>query len=96
MDITQISIVVDDGGKSQAVAISTTSAQSTPIIDETALVTLTTSAFVRKGTNPTAVSTGADIYLMADVTYRLAVARGERLAFITTGGSGTAYITPGG
>ena len=96
MDITQISIVVDDGGKSQAVTISSTSAQSAVINDDQVLVTLTVPAFVRKGANPTALGTGVDTYLMADVTYRLAVPRGQRLAFITQGGSGTAYITPGG
>ena len=95
LDIIQTSVGVDDGGNSQALAISSTSAKSNTINADTVLVTLTTAAFVRKGADPTAVNTGADIYLMADVSYRLQVKPGTKLAFITSSASGTAYITPG-
>lgn len=95
LDTIETSVGVDDGGNSQALSISSTSAQSNTINAETALVTLTVAAFVRKGTNPVAVATGADTYLMADVTYRLQVKPGTKLAFITLGSAGTAYITPG-
>ena len=90
-----LSVVVDDGGRSQAVSISGTSAQSTAINAEVALVTLTTPAFVRQDSNPTATADGTDIYLLADVTYRLNLKRGNKLAFKTSGSTGTAYITPG-
>lgn len=90
-----LSVVVDDGGRSQAVSISDTSAQSTAINAEVALVTLTTPAFVRQGSNPTATADGTDIYLLADTAYRLNLKRGNNLAFKTSGGTGTAYITPG-
>lgn len=90
-----ISVIVDDGGRSQAVSISGTSAQSTAINAEVVLVTLTTPGFVRQGSNPTATADGTDIYLLADTTYRLNLKRGNKLAFKTTGGTGTAYITPG-
>lgn len=95
MNVMDYSVIVDDGGKSQALAISGTSAQSAVISAEHALVTLTTAGFVRKGSSPTAVADGTDIYLMADVMYRINVKNGQRLAFITPGSAGTAYITPG-
>lgn len=95
MNNMETSVVVDDGGKSQALSISTTSAASAVINADYALVTLTTPAFVRQGDAPTAVSTGADIYLMDGVTYRLNVKRGNKLALIAVSGTGTAYITPG-
>lgn len=95
MEAREVSIVVDDGGRSAAVAISSTSAQSAAINSDYALVTLTTAAFVRQGANPTAVSDGTDIYLLADITYRLNLKKGNKLAFKTSSSSGTAYITPG-
>ena len=95
MFIQDISVVVDDGARSQAVSISGTSAQSTDIDAEVVLVTLTTPGFVRQGRNPTSTSDGTDIYLLADTTYRLNLKRGNKLAFNTTGGTGTAYLTPG-
>ena len=95
MHTQDLSIIVDDGGRSQALAISSTSAQSAVINSEYALVTLTKAAFLRQGSNPTATSDGTDIYLLADVTYRLNVMRGNKLAFKTASESGTAYITPG-
>ena len=96
MNNMETSVVVDDGAKSQALSISGTSAQSAVINAEYALVTLTTAAFVRQGSDPTATADGTDIYLMSDVTYRLNVKRGNKLALRTSGASGTAYITPGG
>jgi hypothetical protein len=95
MHTQDLSIIVDEGGRSQAVSISSTSAQSAVINAEYAVVTLTTAAFVRQGLDPTALADGTDIYLLADVTYRLNVKRGNKLAFRTSGLSGTAYITPG-
>lgn len=95
MHTQDLSIIVDEGGRSQAIAISGTSAQSTAINAEYVIVTLTAAAFVRQGSNPTATSDGTDIYLLADVTYRLNLTRGNKLAFKTTSATGTAYITPG-
>lgn len=95
MHTQDLSIIVDEGGRSQAIAISGTSAQSTAINAEYVIVTLTAAAFVRQGSNPTATSDGTDIYLLADVTYRLNITRGNKLAFKTAGAAGTAYITPG-
>jgi hypothetical protein len=91
-----LSIIVDEGGRSQALAISSTSAQSAAINVAYALVTLTTSGFVRQGSNPTATNDGTDIYLLSDVTYRLNIKPGNKLAFCTTASAGTAYVTAGG
>lgn len=94
MDTREISLSVDEGGLSQAVAISTSSAQSAAISGKQAIVTCTTAAFVRRGSNPTALSNGTDMYLPAGTTFRLAINPGDKLAFITPTGAGTAYITP--
>lgn len=90
-----LSIVVDEGGRSQALTISSTSAQSATINSDYVLVTLTVAGFVRQGSNPTATADGTDIFLLADVTYRLNVKKGNKLALRTGGLAGTAYITPG-
>jgi hypothetical protein len=95
MHTQDLSIVVDEGGRSQSIAISSTSAQTTAIDSEFVVVTLTAAAFVRQGSNPTATNDGTDTYLMADVSYRLNIRRGNRLAIRTSGPTGTAYITPG-
>jgi hypothetical protein len=95
MHTQALSIIVDEGARSQAVAISGTSAQSAVINSDYVLITLSTAAFVRQGSNPTATNDGTDIFLMASVTYRLNVKPGNKLALRTTSATGTAYITPG-
>jgi hypothetical protein len=95
MNVQEISIVVDEGARSQAVAISSTSAQSAVIKTEDVIATPTVDVFVRQGANPTAVSDGTDILLLASTTYRLAVKPGNKLAFKTSSASGTVYLTPG-
>lgn len=95
MYIQANSFIVDEGGRSAAVAISGTSAQSAYINADYALVTLTTAAFMRQGSDPTATADGTDTYVLADVTYRVNIEKGNKLAFKTSGSSGTAYITPG-
>jgi len=95
MNSQDISIIVDDGGRSQSLAISSTSAQSAVITGNYVIVTLSTPAFVRQGLNPTATNDGTDTYLVADAPYRLNVRPGNKLAFRTASLSGTAYITPG-
>lgn len=95
MNVQEISIVVDEGARSQALAISSTSAQSAVIKGQAVLVTPTVDVFVRQGANPTAVSDGTDIFLLASASYRLAVTPGNKLAFKTASASGTVYLTPG-
>lgn len=95
MHTQALSIITDEGGRSQAVSISGTSAQSSVLNAEYALVTLTVAGFVRQGADPTATSDGTDIYLLDNITYRLNIKRGNKLAFKTAGASGVAYITQG-
>jgi len=95
MDIQEISFALGDPGLSQALAISSTSAQSAAILTDSAIVTPTIDCFVRQGSNPTAASDGSDMFLLGSVSYRLALPRGNKLAFKTTAASGTVYITPG-
>lgn len=93
-DVREFSLSADEGGRSQAVAISGTSAQSAPINAETCLVHSTVDTFFRMGSNPTAMVNGTDMFLPQATTFRLAVRPGERLAFRTAGATGTVYITP--
>jgi len=95
MNVQEISIVVDEGARSQAVSISSTSAQSAVIKTESVIATPTVDVFVRQGANPTALSDGTDILLLASTTYRLAVKPGNKLAFKTASASGIVYLTPG-
>lgn len=102
MPMYEISVNVDAGGQSTALAISTTSAQS-PIFVATPGTTMggrsivmspTVDCFVRAGVNPTATNDGTDLFLRGGQTYRTIVPDGQRLAFRTASGSGTVYITP--
>lgn len=99
----ELTIAADEGGLSQAVAISTTSAQSTaftaasanPGTNEVYLVVFATvECFFRQGADPTALDTGVDQFLPANTWARLNVPVGNKLAFKTAVGSGTVYITP--
>lgn len=93
-----ISLTADEGARSEKVAISATSAQSatygTSASGAQLLVTPDVACFMRSGLNPTAVSTGVDMYLSAGNTYRVQVGIGYKLAFITASGTGNVYITP--
>lgn len=90
----ELSLIVNEGGTSQKVALSTTSAQSAAINADFVVVTLTAAGFVRGGADPTAVSDGTDQYLPANVPMRLNIKPGWKLAFILASGTGDAYITP--
>ena len=92
---TESSINILTGGQTNAVAISTTSAQSAAITEEKVLVYSTVFCFARQGTNPTALSNGTDQPIPAETLIRVPVTSGNKLAFITATGSGTVYITPG-
>jgi len=88
-------VIVDVGALSQTRSLSGTSAQTAALTVSRYLVWLTEPAFVRQGANPTAVSTGVDMYVPAEVWVRLGgITVGNKLAFITGGGTGTAYLTP--
>lgn len=88
------SMKVLKGGESQAVSISTTSAQSTAILSSRVVVYATVECWFRQGSDPTALATGVDQYLPAGVQMRLCdITPGNKLAF-KAGSSGTVYITP--
>lgn len=94
MQLTSISL--GDPGKCQRISISGTSAQSAAIPSDNVLVYATTDCFVRQGSNPTALSDGTDQFVPAFSLFRLSIRRGSHLAFISTGGTGLVYLTPGG
>ena len=96
LPITEFSLRRGNGGGfAQKVDISTVSAQSAALVDvNTAIVVATTSCFVHAGAAPTALSDGTDPYLTVGMPYRVRFVPGQKLAFISTGGTGTAFITP--
>lgn len=97
--VKELSLTVDEGGKSQKVTLlAATSAQSAAIDTEFADVYSTVDCFVRAGANPTALSDGTDRFIPANTLLRLdginRAATGSKLAFIAAA-AGTVYITPG-
>jgi len=97
MSDVQYSFNALEGGTSSKVAISGTSAQSVAIGRHyKAVICSDTACFFRVGQDPTAVNTGVDQYLLGNVSYRVvAMKPGDKIAFITTGATGTVYISPG-
>jgi hypothetical protein len=93
--IAEHSLTIGAGGTSQALSISTTSAQSSAIAGGSALIYSTVDCFTRADANPTALSNGTDLFIPAGVVFRADFAPGSKLAFITASGTGTVYITPG-
>lgn len=90
------SIQATSGGQSESVALSGTSAQSSAILSDRCTVFVTVDCFIRHGSNPTALSTGVDDIIPAGNKVRISgIIPGNKLAFITGGATGTAYITPG-
>jgi hypothetical protein len=107
MDTREISVKVDGGGNGAKVAISGASAQSAALslkptptsggadARSDVLVYVSVDCFVRNGTNPTAV-VDTDIPLAGPGLYRISgVKDGEKLAFITSGATGNAWVYPG-
>lgn len=96
----ELSIKVPTTPTTMAVSISSTSAQSPALvnitgatINDAAVVMCTSDCFVICGTNPTA--TTSCMPLLANVQYRLyGWNSGDKMAFITSADTGTAYITP--
>lgn len=94
MESREVSIVADEGGRSQLLASVTASTQSAVINAPYALVFCSAATFVRQGSDPTAVTTGADIYLAPNVHYRINLKPGNKLAFAALAASNV-YVTPG-
>ena len=106
MDFREIDIKVSAGGDSSQVAISGANAQSAAFAftdpngravgSGDVVVTATVDCFFRQGANPTALANGTDQFLLAGNTVRLSgILTGNKLAFITSGATGTVYLTPG-
>ena len=91
----EISLIIDTGGRSSAISISTTSAQSAASEIGEAIFYSTVDCFVRSGANPTALSDGTDMFVVAGNQYRVKLSPGHKLAFKTASGTGTVYFTPG-
>lgn len=91
----EVSLLIGEGGTSQPVSISTTSAQSTVITGDNAVIYSSVECFIRSGSNPTALSDGTDQFIPASMFLRVRFAAGSKLAFKTATGTGTVYITPG-
>lgn len=95
----EISLVPNTGGRSEIVAISATSAQSSvlyPAPQSPGYINLITTidCFMRMGTNPVALNTGVDQFIPAGNLLRVGPIPADfRLAFITASGAGTVYIT---
>lgn len=89
------SLTIGEGGSSQTVAMSTTSAASTAIYAPYIVVYVSADCFARCGASPTALSNGTDQFLVGGNQYRFPWIDGDKLALIVASGTGTAYITPG-
>lgn len=93
----QISLVPNEGNKSEVIAISTTSAQSTALYgNSNGYVNLFSDVdcFMRMGLNPTALNTGVDQFIPGGNLLRVGpIPEDFKLAFITATGTGTVYIT---
>lgn len=101
MNITEITLDINNGGQSTLITLSATSAQGPVVVQPAGLpvgvpvpcvVTPDVNCWARKGTNPTAVQ-DSDIKLLAGNTYRIQLMAGERLALVAAG-AGTANFTP--
>jgi hypothetical protein len=97
MSDLEISLVPNEGGRSEIIAVSATSAQSSVLyLDRSGYVNLisTIDCFMRMGTDPAALNTGVDQFLPAGNLLRIGpIPPNYRLAFITASGAGTVYIT---
>lgn len=91
------SIVTTAGGQSNKITVSSSSAQSVAINSNRMTFYSTVDGFIRFGSNPTALSNGTDDFIPSGNKLRVSgLVSGEKFAFITTGGGGTLYYTPGG
>lgn len=84
------------GVTSQKISVSGASAQSSAMPDFVNIYMHNTiGVYVKQGSNPTAVATGADIFIPAG-TWRLTGFTEDKLAFITKAGeTGDVHLTPG-
>ena len=84
---------ISPSGTSQTIAISSTSAQSTPIHAVLVHITPTVDCYMRQGSNPVAIA-NIDHFLLGNATQSFRIIRDNILAFITAAGSGFVHIVP--
>jgi hypothetical protein len=96
MQFINSSFTANAGGTSQKLAIGPASAQTAvaPPNCTAFIVTPDTTCFFRMGLNPVALADGTDQILLANQQYRIGIAPGYKLAFITTASAGNIYNTP--
>lgn len=103
MHTTAMTLDVLSGGQSQKVALSTTHAETTAITQPITLpagqpvrcqLALDAAGFIRRGTNPVALSDGTDQYIPANTLVFVHMMAGEKLSIILASGTGNAYFTP--
>jgi hypothetical protein len=82
-------------GRSQVVAISTTSAKTALISGSSVYITPTVDCFMRAGDDPTALADGTDYFMLANCTQEFDLRPNVdlKIAFITASGSGSAYVS---
>lgn len=85
----EVSLIINGGGKSQVLTLSTSSTVSSVLTSNFALFYSTVDCFVRVGA--TAVA-NTDIFIPANMYCRLGVIAGQTLAVVGTA-AGTAYLT---
>lgn len=97
MEVTEYSLTVPNAARTQAVAITTSTASSSPIHSPSAVVKSTVDCFIIRSATPGAstAATTSCMPITAGIDYRMkGWEAGDRLSAITASGSGTLYITP--
>lgn len=86
---------VDPSGIFQTVTYTDTAGQSNAFDDATKLVILvsTSLVFVKRGANPTATTSNADIILPPNIPFSLPVVPGEKISALRHTDNGSLYIT---
>lgn len=86
---------VDFNGTFQTVTYTSTAGQSAAFTTATTMVMLvaTTACFIKRGTNPTATTSDADIYLPANLPFFLPVKPSTKVSAIQATAAGSLYIS---
>jgi hypothetical protein len=82
------------GGTCQKLAIGIVAVQSSVINANVIHITPSVDCYARTGSNPTALSTGVDHFLLGQCTHEFQFVRGEKLSIIVALGTGVVHIAP--
>lgn len=101
MDISEISFQVAQNPNSQKVALSSSASQTAAFSAVQSkgralpvMVSPDVDCFVLRGANPSPSADGTCQIMRGGFHYRVHVMDGEKLGFITSGASGSVYLTP--